>query len=81
MATKKKFFTIGEAAERCGVATPTLRFYEKKTLNLKLETLTQRGLEAIYLTFTCRSNFSVRVPVLNEKIRSPKIGGLYYIFI
>jgi MerR family redox-sensitive transcriptional activator SoxR len=32
MATNKKFFTIGEAAERCGVATSTLRFYEKKGL-------------------------------------------------
>lgn len=32
MANNKKFYTIGEAAERCGVATSTLRFYEKKGL-------------------------------------------------
>ncbi|MGF1702313.1 redox-sensitive transcriptional activator SoxR [Photobacterium makurazakiensis] len=28
----KKFFTIGEAAERCGVATSALRFYEQRGL-------------------------------------------------
>ncbi len=32
VATKKTFFTIGETAERCGVATSALRFYEQKGL-------------------------------------------------
>lgn len=38
MKTKQKFFTIGEAAQRCGVATSTLRFYETKGLIKSIRT-------------------------------------------
>ncbi|GAL03860.1 redox-sensitive transcriptional activator SoxR [Photobacterium aphoticum] len=38
METKKRFFTIGEAAKRCDVATSTLRFYESKGLIASIRT-------------------------------------------
>ncbi|MFC1233729.1 redox-sensitive transcriptional activator SoxR [Vibrio sp. F74] len=38
MKVNPRFFTIGEAAQRCGVATSTLRFYESKDLIRSIRT-------------------------------------------
>lgn len=38
MTTRVRFFTIGEAAERCDVPASTLRFYEKKGLIRSIRT-------------------------------------------
>jgi len=38
MAKRVRFFTIGEAAERCDIAASTLRFYEKRGLIRSIRT-------------------------------------------
>lgn len=54
---KDKFFTIGEAAKRCGVATSTLRFYESKGLIRSIRT---HGNQRRYHSATLRTISVIR---------------------
>ncbi|ANO34205.1 redox-sensitive transcriptional activator SoxR [Vibrio breoganii] len=51
MALNTRFFTVGEAAKRCGVATSTLRFYESKGL---IESIRTEGNQRRYPASTIR---------------------------
>lgn len=57
MKSKPRFFTIGEAAQRCGVATSTLRFYESKNLIRSIRT---SGNQRRYLAATLRTISVIR---------------------
>ncbi|MDW3124002.1 redox-sensitive transcriptional activator SoxR [Vibrio sp. 1974] len=57
MKDKKRFFTIGEAAKRCDVATSTLRFYESKGLISSVRT---NGNQRRYLATTLRTISVIR---------------------
>ncbi|GEA60131.1 redox-sensitive transcriptional activator SoxR [Vibrio comitans] len=51
MALNTRFFTVGEAAKRCGVATSALRFYESKGL---IESIRTEGNQRRYPASTIR---------------------------
>jgi MerR family redox-sensitive transcriptional activator SoxR len=57
MKKTPKFFTIGEAAKRCGVATSTLRFYESKGLIRSIRT---HGNQRRYQSATLRTISIIR---------------------
>ncbi len=53
----QRFFTIGEAARRCGVATSTLRFYESKAL---IHSIRTHGNQRRYHAATLRTISVIR---------------------
>lgn len=57
MKNTSRFFTIGEAAKRCGVATSTLRFYESKGLIYSIRT---HGNQRRFLAATLRTISVIR---------------------
>lgn len=57
MKTTTRFFTIGEAAKRCGVAASALRFYESKGL---IQSIRTNGNQRRYLASTLRTISVIR---------------------
>lgn len=57
MKTTTRFFTIGEAAKRCGVAASALRFYESKGL---IQSIRTHGNQRRYLASTLRTISVIR---------------------